>query len=64
MGTGKETKEERGEKRKREEEKEENVTGLKKEDMSLLFLWMLLTFVVKGAGELWWSFLEGLPGEA
>ena len=46
-----ENEEERGEKRRREGEKEENETGLLKEDVTVLLLWNHLQSLVKG--EIW-----------
>ena len=46
-----ENEEERCEKRRREGEKEENETGLLKDDVTFLFLWNHLQFFVKG--EMW-----------
>ena len=59
-----ETEEKRGEKRKREGEKEVNKREVLKEDVTALFRWRLLKSLLKGEiRELRWSFLEGPLGE-
>ena len=58
---GQKNEEERCEKRKREEEKEENQTGRIKRRRDGLFSEILSW---GRFGELWWSFLGGLLGEA